>query len=72
VTDFRYAFRSLAKDIRVTAAAIITLALGIGFSTLMFSIFYNIVVSPLPYQFANRLVTIRHSQHFYCGFGDGP
>lgn len=57
MTDFRFALRSLAKDFRVTAAAVLTLALGIGFSTLMFSVFYNVVIAPLPYQSAGRLVT---------------
>jgi putative ABC transport system permease protein len=57
VTNLRFAFRALIRDNRVTAAAVLTLALGIGLSTLMFSVFYNVVIAPFPYQSSDRLVT---------------
>lgn len=48
--DFRYAFRSLAKDRRFSLIAVFALALGIGATTVMFSVLYNGVVNPFPYR----------------------
>lgn len=48
--DFRYAFRSLAKDRRFALVAVFALALGIGATTVMFSVLYNVVVDPFPYR----------------------
>ena len=46
--DFRYALRQLRKNPGFTAIAIVALALGIGLSTVIFSIFYNGVLYPSP------------------------
>jgi putative ABC transport system permease protein len=48
--DFQYAFRSLTKDRRFALAAVFALALGIGATTVMFSVLYNVVVDPFPYR----------------------
>ena len=48
--DFQYAFRSLSKDRRFALVATFALALGIGATTVMFSVIYNVVVNPFPYR----------------------
>jgi putative ABC transport system permease protein len=48
--DFHYALRSLAKDRRFALIAVFALALGIGATTVMFSVLYNVVVDPFPYR----------------------
>lgn len=58
IGDFRYAFRQLRKNRGLAAVAIITLALGIGASTVVFSVVYNGVLYPFPYRSAERLTTI--------------
>ena len=50
LADFRYAFRSLAKDRRFALVAVFVLALGIGATTVMFSVLYNVVFDPFPYR----------------------
>src|SRR5258708_20249731 len=47
--DLQYAFRSLAKDRRFALIAVLALALGIGATTVMFSLLYNAVFNPFPY-----------------------
>ncbi len=54
--DFRYAFRNLRKDRRFSLIAILALALGIGASTVVFSVVYNVFVHALPYKNFNRSV----------------
>jgi len=56
--DFQYAFRSLAKDRRFALVAVFALALGIGATTVMFSVLYAAVVDPFPYR------DFRHSVEF--------
>lgn len=55
--DVRFALRSLRKDLRVALIALLALALGIGSSTIIFSVFYNLLLDPFPYKDSNRLVT---------------
>src|SRR5260221_276634 len=57
--DFRYALRNLRKDRRFSFIAILALALGIGASTVVFSVVYSIFFHALPYKDFNRSVVIR-------------
>ena len=53
--DFRFALCSLRKDRRFALIAIFALALGIGASTVIFSIIYNGLLNPFPYKNANGI-----------------
>jgi putative ABC transport system permease protein len=57
--DFRYALRNLRKNRRFSLIAILALALGIGATTVMFSVIYSVVVDALPYKNFNRSVVFR-------------
>ncbi|HEY1305111.1 MAG TPA: FtsX-like permease family protein [Vicinamibacterales bacterium] len=56
--DLRYAWRGLRKHRSFSAIALITLALGIGVNTAVFSVFYAVLMRPLPYHDPDRLVLI--------------
>jgi putative ABC transport system permease protein len=56
LNDFRYAIRSLGRERRLAIVAILALALGIGASTIVFSVVYNVVFKALPYKNFQRLV----------------
>jgi putative ABC transport system permease protein len=58
MSDFRYALRSLAKSPGFTAAAIVTLALGIGFNSAVFSLVDAAVLKPLAYANPEELVRV--------------
>jgi putative ABC transport system permease protein len=54
--DVRFAVRSLGRDRRFTALAVVALALGIGATTAIFSIIDNVLLDPFPYADSQRMV----------------
>jgi putative ABC transport system permease protein len=56
--DLRYALRQLRKNPGFAAVALLTLALGIGATTAIFSVVYGILLKPLPYNDANRIMAV--------------
>jgi hypothetical protein len=61
IRDFRYAVRRLRKNLSFSVTAVLTLALGIGATTAIFTVVYSVLIQPLPYPNADELVRIRHS-----------
>ena len=59
--DIRFAFRSLRKNRMFALFAIVTLGLGIGANTAIFSVIDGVLLKPLPYASGERLLLIRQS-----------
>jgi len=60
VADFRYGLRILVRNPGFALAAIVVLALGIGANTAIFSIVNAVLLRPLPYQDASRIMQVWH------------
>src|SRR5438552_3345191 len=59
VQDIRYALRLLAKRPAFAAVAIFTLAIGVGATTAIFTVVNAVLLSPLPFRDAERLMYVR-------------
>src|SRR5712691_10166617 len=58
LSDCRYGIRQLRKNPGATAVMVFTLALGIGATTAIFSVVYGVLLRPLPYTDANRIMAV--------------
>src|SRR5213080_4260337 len=63
--DLRFALRQLLKNPSVTIVAIFALALGIGANTAIFSVINAVLLRPLPYPDAGKLIVLREYSHTF-------
>ena len=62
MNDVRYAFRLLRRDVGYAAVAILTMAVGIGATTTLFSVAYGVLLKPLPWADGDRLMRVTESR----------
>src|SRR5512132_1491135 len=60
--DLTFAFRQIRRSPGVAATAVISLALGIGSATAIFSVVHGVVLDPFPYKDVDSLTSIRVSE----------
>ena len=65
--DLRYGVRMLVKNSAFTAVALVTLALGIGANTALFSVINGVLLSPLPFPDSDQLVTLHENKPNFEG-----
>jgi predicted permease len=70
VQDARYAIRALRKNPGFTAVALLTLALGTGATTVMFTLVNGVLLKPLPYSEPSRLITLEEKTDWRTEYGD--
>ena len=71
--DAIYAFRGLRRNPVFTAVAVLTLALGIGMNTAVFSVFSAVLIKPLPYPDADRILWLaNYNQRFKFEASSAP
>jgi putative ABC transport system permease protein len=70
--DVRFAFRMLRKNASFTALALLTLGIGIGANTLIFSVVHAVLLSPLPYRQPDRLVRVLGRKPRWVNYMSGP
>jgi putative ABC transport system permease protein len=63
--DLRYAMRRLFRASGFTAIAVVTIALGMGANSAIFSVVHGVLLQPLPYQEPDRLVALYHCPERY-------
>ena len=70
LADSRYAFRQMIKAPASTLISILSLALGIGATTAVFSVLYGVLLNPFPYLGADRMVSFQVTDGTYNGFSN--
>jgi predicted permease len=70
--DLRYAVRVFSKQRAFAGTAVLTLALGIGATTAIFSVVYGVLLKPLPFADPEGLVSVKHTAPRGAGANHGP